>query len=71
MTKEDIEKRIAMYLDAELKALAGERYKIRDKELERASIGEIRRGIDYWENKLRALTTKRGAKVTRIVPRDV
>lgn len=61
------------YLDAERKVLSSQRYKIEDKELERASLSEIRDGIKYWMNMCKTLSPggKRGIKGFRVIPTDL
>lgn len=72
ITKEIASSKLSAYLDAETKALQGIRYKIQDRELQRASLTEIREGIDYWRSIYDKLNGKRrGIKVTRLVPRDI
>ena len=72
ITKEIASARLSVYLDAEAKALQGTRYKIQDRELQRATLTEIREGIDYWRGIYDQLNGKRrGVKVFRGVPRDI
>lgn len=46
---EFLRKRLEAYCDAELKILNAQRYKIADRELQRANLSEIRRAIDALE----------------------
>lgn len=72
ITKEIASSKLSAYLDAETKTLQGVRYKIQDRELQRATLSEIRAGIEYWRKIYDSLNGKRrGIKVTRIVPRDI
>lgn len=72
ITKETASSKLAAYLDAETKALQGTRYKIQDRELQRATLTEIREGIDYWRKVYDKLNgKKRGIRVFRGVPRDI
>lgn len=72
ITKEIASAKLSAYLDAETKALQGTRYKIQDRELQRATLTEIRAGIDYWRREYDRLNGKRrGVKVFRGVPRDI
>lgn len=72
ITKEIASSKLSAYLDAETKALQGARYKIQDRELQRATLTEIRAGIDYWRKIYDKLNGKRrGIKVFRGVPRDI
>lgn len=72
LTLKEAQAKYREYLDAESKVLMGQRYKIENKELERANLEEIRKGITFWENKCSQLS-KNGYKVinTRIIPRDI
>lgn len=72
ITKEIAAQKLSLYLDAETKVLQGQRYKIQDRELERASLSEIRKGIEYWRKKYDSLDGKRrGIKTFRVIPRDL
>jgi hypothetical protein len=51
ITKVVAEGRLQAYIDAELKILGRERYKIEDRELQSASLASIREGITFWEAK--------------------
>lgn len=72
LTLEQAQARYRLYLDAEAKVLAGQRYQIENKELERASLVDIQKGVKYWENK--CIEIARGGKkirTMRIIPRDL
>lgn len=72
LIKEIAAKRLSQYLDAEEKVLNGKRYRIQDRELERASLAEIRKGIEYWKKKYEEANGKRrGIKTFRVIPRDL
>ena len=43
--------KLAEYLAAETKVLAGQAYTIGGRSMTRANLKEIREGIDYWDNK--------------------
>jgi len=45
------ETRLQQYLDAEAAVLAGQSYKIGDREMRRADLAEIRAGIDAWDKR--------------------
>ncbi|MGL5902859.1 MAG: DUF6148 family protein [Cetobacterium sp.] len=72
LTLKEAQARYREYLDAESKVLKGQRYKIENQELERASLEEIREGMKYWEGKCNELA-RGGSKITnlRIIPRDI
>ncbi|MBA4341159.1 MAG: hypothetical protein C0423_03280 [Methylibium sp.] len=57
--------RLDAYLAAELAVLGGQRYEIEGRMLQRADLGEIRKGIDVWNQRVQALS--RGSRA--IVPR--
>lgn len=46
------------YIKAEKAALKNQSYTIADKKLQRADLLEIRKGRDYWKQKLDQLTKK-------------
>ena len=48
--------RLQQYLDAEAAVLTGQRYEIGGRMLQRADLGEIRKGIEHWERKVNELT---------------
>ncbi|MEK3955319.1 DUF6148 family protein [Psychrobacillus sp. FSL K6-1464] len=63
------------WLDAELAVSTGQSYSIGSRSLTRANLAEIRKQIDYWENKVAALTiTASGGRIRRAkryIPRDL
>lgn len=63
------------WLDAELAVSTGQSYSIGSRSLTRANLAEIRKQIDYWENKVAALTiTANGGRIRRAkryIPRDL
>ena len=48
ITLEIADARLQQYLTAEAKVLGSQGYKIGDREMTRADLGEIRQGIGYW-----------------------
>lgn len=71
-TKEFIQKRLEMWLEAEAAVATGQSYKIGKRELTRAHISEIRKQLAYWNKELRKLNNGGSTRrVTRIVPRDL
>lgn len=64
------EARLTAYLDAEAKILQGQRVRMGDRDMTRADLGEIRRGIAYWESKVEALSNTGGIRVRGIRPYD-
>jgi hypothetical protein len=58
------------WVKASEKVAAGQSYSIGNRTLTRADAGEIRKMIDYWEAKVRALSrSRRGFKFVRGAPR--
>ncbi len=73
ITLEEAKSHLTMWLKAEEKvAVAGQGYKIGNRTLTRADLGEIRRSIEYWENRVERLTSgkNRGARGYKILIRD-
>lgn len=61
------------YLEAERLTLSGQSYRIGNRQLARASLSEIREGINYWRKEVAKLESGRagkGMRVFRAVPRD-
>lgn len=46
------QQRLDKYLEAEDAILRGQKYKIGDREMTRADLGFIQKGIDYWAKKV-------------------
>lgn len=64
ITLETAQARLTAYLAAEEKVLAGQRYRIDDRELTRANLAEIQTGIATWNNRVVELSI-RGAGRSR------
>ena len=62
MTKEQLQSRLALYLDCEKKILAGQSYRIGDRELRRADLATVRAAIDDLSAELKSLETKFGRR---------
>jgi len=62
MTKEQIATRLALYLDCEAKILAGQSYRIGDRELTRADLATVQQKIDDLSAELKSLETKFGRR---------
>ena len=62
MTKEQLQSRLELYLDCERKILAGQSYKIGDRELRRADLSEIRAAIDDLSAELKQLELRHGRR---------
>lgn len=60
ITLEIARARLTNYLDAEAVVLRGQSYKIADRNVTRADLAEIRRGIEFWQAKVDSLATAAG-----------
>ena len=62
-------------LEAELELTTHQSYKIGSRSLTKADLGEIRKQIEFWQNRVAQLENaeKRGGRnrVVRVVPRDL
>ena len=66
------QQRLTQYLDAEAAVLTGQEYRIADRSLKRADLAEIRKGIDYWSDKVDNLSIgSAGGGRRSIVPRPL
>lgn len=66
ITLADAEARLALYLAAEAKALAGQKVSIDGQELTRANLQQIQDGITTWDSRVKNLdrsTSGRGRAV--------
>lgn len=72
MTKERAEKHLEAWYEADIAVSTGQSYKIGSRELRRADLREIRRQIEYWENKLEQLSSRKSRRrVIGVIPRDL
>lgn len=75
ITLEIAKKHLDMWLEAESQVAINQAYTIGGKSFTRANLGEIRKQVEYWGNKVTLLenTTKNKGRnrVYRIVPRDL
>ena len=72
ITLQIAQQRLTQYLDAEAAVLGGQEYRIADRSLKRADLAEIRKGIDYWSDKVENLNIGSGSVSRRcIVPRPL
>ena len=75
ITLEMAKKHLEMWLEAESCVAINQAYSIGGKSFTRANLGEIRKQVEYWSNKvaeLQNIAKKRGRnKVIRVVPRDL
>ena len=63
------------WLEAELELTTHQSYKIGSRSLTKADLGEIRKQIEFWQNRVAQLENaeKRGGRnrVVRVVPRNL
>lgn len=75
ITLETAKRHLDMWLEAETQVAINQSYTIGGKSFTRANLGEIRKQVEYWSNKvaeLQNLAKKRGRnRVYRVVPRDL
>lgn len=73
LTLEVAEKHLDAWLAAELAVATSQSYKIGTRSLTRADLSDIRQQIKFWRNECDRLRTgrRRGARVMRVVPRDL
>ena len=75
ITLETAKKHLEMWLEAESEGAINQSYTIGGKSFTRANLGEIRKQIEYWSNKVQALENiakrKGRNRVYRVVPRDL
>ncbi|GAV21599.1 DUF6148 family protein [Carboxydothermus pertinax] len=72
-TLDEAKQHLRAWLEAELAVSTGQKYKIGTRELTRADLGEIAERIRFWSNEVARLEQGRGrgARVLRVVPRDL
>lgn len=56
ITLAQAEERLSLYMDAEVKVLQGQSYRIGERELNRANLSHIREAIEYWDAKVKLMT---------------
>lgn len=75
ITLQTAKKHLDMWLEAESEVAINQSYTIGGKSFTRANLGEIRKQIEYWSNKVQALENiakrKGRNRVYRVVPRDL
>ena len=74
ITIDEAKENLRMWLDAEKAVATGQSYKIGSRSLTRANLDDITGRIKYWLNVIDSLESGgngRGAKVLRVVPRDL
>lgn len=72
---ETAKKHLDMWLEAESEVAINQAYTIGGKSFTRANLGEIRKQIEYWSNKVQELENiakrKGRNRIYRVVPRDL
>ena len=75
ITLETAKKHLEMWLEAESEVAINQAYTIGGKSFTRADLGEIRKQIEYWSNKVQELENiakrKGRNRIYRVVPRDL
>ena len=75
ITLEVAKKHLEMWLEAESEVAINQAYTVGGKSFTRANLGEIRKQIEYWGNKVQALENvakrKGRNRIYRVVPRDL
>ncbi len=75
VTKEIAKKHLETWLEAEMAVANAQSYTIGSRTMTKANLSEIRKSIEYWENKLAQLENmeKHGGRnvAKRFVPRDL
>lgn len=75
ITLERAKTHLNAWLDAELAVSAAQSYTIGSRTLTRANISEIRKQIEFWQNKYDELTIKENSgkirRAKRFIPRDL
>lgn len=67
ITLAQAEARLADYLTAEERVLAGQSYTINGRSMTRANLKEIQDGITVWDNRVKQLD-RGGKRITQITP---
>lgn len=71
-TLQTAQSHLEAWLAAELAVASGQSYRIGTRYLNRADLAQIREQIKFWRNEVVRLTSgQRGARVFRVVPRDL
>lgn len=69
ITLAQAETQLNLYLDAEAKVLAGQRVRIEGKEITRADLEFVQKGIDLWQGRVTKLArTTTGIAVKQVIP---
>lgn len=72
ITIEKANQMLEAWLNAEMAITTGQSYSMGSRSLTRANLSEVRKAVEYWDKKVKALsgkTVKR--RVMGVVPRDL
>lgn len=66
---EQAQTQLNLYLDAEAKVLAGQRVRIGDKDITRADLEFVQKGIDLWQGRVTKLArATTGIQIKQAIP---
>lgn len=71
ITLEQAETQLNLYLDAEAKVLAGQRVRIGDKDITKADLEMIQRGVSTWDARVKQLSASAASGGCRVMRRVV
>ena len=73
ITLDESQENLRMWLEAEKAVATGQSYRIGSRQLTRASLSDITERIRFWRKEVEKLEagSGRGARVIRVVPRDL
>lgn len=69
LTLEQAQEKLTQYLDAEEKVLLGQRTQIDNRDLQRADLEAIQKGVTLWDARVKALSRTGGIPVREVIPR--
>lgn len=69
ITLAQAESRLTEYLNAEAAILLGQRVIINGKELTRADLDSVQKGVAIWESRISRLSRTGGLRVAEVIPR--
>jgi hypothetical protein len=68
---ERAQQHLNLWLDADAKVASGQSYTNGDISVTRTNSAEIRKNINYWRAEVARLNRGGGARIRRIIPRDI
>jgi len=68
ITLADAEAKLKQYLDAEEKILLGQKVSLNGKDLTRADLESVQKGIKIWNARVSQLSRTGGIKVREVIP---